>query len=136
MEERVKRLERSNRVLIVYIILLFIFVLVGPQVKDFFTGGAYRSYKGLATDAIATKHFTLMQLNSQQSTPKAVFYSVNTNVMLSMIDSTGQTSLEIGIKKDPKLGEIPYISFQSKTGLQVLEPDEQGKVTWKNKGGD
>ena len=38
MEERVKRLERSNRMLIVGI-FLFLVVVGGPRVKEFFTGG-------------------------------------------------------------------------------------------------
>ena len=55
-----------------------------------------------------------MQLNSQQAKPKAMLSSINANVMLSLIDSTNNEMLGIGIKKDPKLGEIPYISFKPK----------------------
>jgi hypothetical protein len=130
MEERVKRLEQSNRVLIVGIILLFIIVLVGPQVKDFFTGGAWRQYKGVTADEMNTKHFSLMEMNTKQPKPRVMLFSVNSDVMLSMIDSTSHEVLGIGLKKDPKLGEIPYISFQTKAGLQILEPNEDGKITW------
>jgi len=136
MEERVKRLEQSNRVLIVGIILLFIIVLVGPQVRDFFTGGAWRHYKGVTADEINTKHFSLMETNTKQPKPRVMLFSVNSDTMLSMIDSTNQEMLGIGIKKDPKLGEIPYISFHTNTGVQILEPNEEGKVTWKNKDGE
>ena len=75
-----------------------------------------------------------MQLNSQQAKPKAMLSSINANVMLSLIDSTNNEMLGIGIKKDPKLGEIPYISFQTKAGLQVLEPNTDGKIAWTKKG--
>jgi hypothetical protein len=132
MEERVKRLELSNRILGVLVaVTLVLLVFVGvPKVRDFFSGGGWLINKGVVTDGLTTKIFTLMELNTSSSKPRAILMSAGSGTALSMIDSTGQTSLEIGIKKDPKLGELPYISFHTKAGLQVLEPDAEGKVTW------
>jgi len=45
-------------------------------------------------------------------------------------DSARHEMLGIGIRNDSQLGEISYISFHTKAGVQILEPNEDGKVTW------
>jgi hypothetical protein len=132
MEERIGRLEQSNRIQRVLIagILLLLFIVGMSKVRDYFSGGGWLINKGVVTDELTTRMLTLMEMNTSPPKPRVVLSSPGSDTTLAIVDSTGQTSLEIGTKKDPKLGEMPYISFHTKAGLQVLEPDAEGKVTW------
>ena len=132
MEERVKRLERSiriNRMLIVGI-LLFLAMVGGVKVKEFFTGRGWLISKGVVTEDLTTQRFTVMEPNAPQPKPRVLLYAMDSGTSLSFVDATRNGMLGIGIRKDSRLGEIPYISFQTKAGAQILEPNEEGKVDW------
>lgn len=127
MEERVKRIERSNRILIVGFIL-FLVIVGGSKAREFF-GRTWLSCEGVVTDSLSAKRIDIRDLTAEQSIPRIIF-SMDSNILLSFIDSTHQEMLGIGIRKDPQLGEIPYISFRTKSGVNTLEPNEDGKVEW------
>ena len=59
--------------------------------------------------------------------PRVQLLPTPTCTLLCFIGSDNRALLEIGIEKDPKMGEIPVITFETKTGKQTLSPNEEGK---------
>ena len=121
MEERVRRLERWNKGMLVLLLVFFWLSLWfrGPKISDIVVG------KQVTTTGIAV----MDQLGPRQK-PRVQLFPGLTDTLLSFISSNNTALLSIGIAKDPKQGDIPMIIFETKAGQQVLKPNEQGKMTW------
>lgn len=127
MEERVKRLERWNRILVV-IVTLGLGLTVPAKLKEFLQSGPlFIGGSGLATNRVETEELCVIE---KPEKPQARMYAMDSEAFLSFIDSTHCKVLEMGISKDSKGCEVPYIAFNLKSGRQVLKPSEEGKVTW------
>ena len=86
--------------------------------------------KGVVTEELTTQRISVMEPNALQPKPRVLLYALDSGTSLSFIDSTRNEILGIGVRKNPQLGEMPYISFHTKAGVQILEPNNEGKVTW------
>jgi hypothetical protein len=120
MEQRVRRLERSNKVLtaalVVFCVVLCL-LWVGLKPSDILVG------KQVTTGALVV----MDQLGPQQK-PRVQLFPTPASTFLSFIGSDNKALLGIGIEKDPKRGEIPMIISQTKAGVQALAPNEEGKL--------
>ena len=126
MEERVKRLERSNRGLTAALFVLCL-VLVLWRVFD-----GFKIPDILVGKQVTTGGLVLMDQIGPHQKPRVQLLPTPTGTLLCFIGSENKTLLEIGIEKDPKMGEIPVITFETKTGKQTLSPNEEGKMVFGN----
>ena len=120
IEERIRRLERSNmglKVVLVVLLLGLCLLWIGLKPSDLVVG------KQVTTGGIVV----MDQIGPHQK-PRVQLFPTPTNTLLSFIGSDNKTLLEIGIEKDPKRGEIPMIIFQTKAGTQTLAPNAEGKI--------
>ena len=128
MEQRVRRLERSNKVLtaalVVFCVVLCL-LWVGLKPSDILVG------KQVTTGALVV----MDQLGPQQK-PRVQLFPTPASTFLSFIGSDNKALLGIGIEKDPKRGEIPMIIFQTKAGTQTLAPNAEGKMVMGEVQGD
>jgi hypothetical protein len=132
VEERVKRLERSNGMLSALLAVLVV-LTIGSRVKDSFSGGTWLTAKGVTAEEMTTKHLLVTQMATPDPSLRVQLLSLESGTFLSLSGHSQHEILGVGIRKDAKLGELPYISFRTKAGIQVLEPNADGKVAWVTK---
>ena len=124
IEERVKRLERSNRGLTAALIVLCL-VLVFWRVYD-----GFKTSDILVGKQVTTGGLVVMDKIGPHQKPRVQLFGVTADTLLSFIGSDNKAMLEIGIEKDSKQGEIPVIVFHTKAGIQTLAPNEEGKMVF------
>jgi hypothetical protein len=129
LEERVRRLEQSNRGLRVVLIgLLLVLVL-------------WQWFHGKIPDILVGKQVTtgwisMMDQIGPHQKPRFQLFPTPTGTLMCFVGSDNTSLLTLGIKKDPKQGEIPMIIFQTKAGTQTLAPNAEGKMVMGEVQGD
>ena len=127
MEERVKRLERDNRILFMGLFLL-ILIIGGSKIREFFKGGEWFYGKGVVTENLTTNMINVMELNASQPTPRVILLSTDTSTTLSFIDSTRNAILGIGIEKTPDWAKSPPSAFKPKQDYKSWSQTKRGKL--------
>jgi hypothetical protein len=117
IEERVRRIERRNRGLTAALFVLCL-VLVLWRVFD-----GLKTHDILVGKQVTTGGIVVMDEIGPHQKPRVQLLPTPTGTLLCFIGADNRSLLEIGIENDPKLGEIPVITFETKNGRQTLSPN-------------